>query len=183
MIDDIKNSKPGEWYSKLKRISRYDQGKSEFLQVEEISHLSDLEQAERIASKQADISNTYKSVQLEDIQIPPFSAEDIPQFRPDEVKEYIMKLKSKKSTAPGDIPVKIIKEFAHQISFPLSDIINLSLLKGKWANCYKKRNNNTHTKGISSSKYGYAPTHFMSLIIQQGSRNDNCQDDCPRHGR
>ena len=59
-----------------------------------ISHLSDLEQAERIASKQADISNTYKSVQLEDIQIPPFSAQDIPQFRPDEVKEYIMKLKS-----------------------------------------------------------------------------------------
>ena len=138
MIDDIKNSKPGEWYSKLKRISRYDQGKSELLQVEEISHLSDLEQAERIASKQADISNTYKSVQLEDIQIPPFSTEDIPQFRPDEVKEYIMKLKSKKSTVPGDIPVKIIKEFAHQISFPLSDIINLSLLKGKWANCYKK---------------------------------------------
>ena len=49
-----------------------------------------------------------------------------------------MKLKSKKSTAPVDIPVKVIKEFAHQISFPLSDIINLSLLKGKWANCYKK---------------------------------------------
>ena len=138
MIDDIKNAKPGEWYSKLKRISRYDQGKSEYLQVEEISHLSDLEQAERIASKQADISNSYTSVQLEDIQIAPFSAAYIPQFSPAEVKEYIMRLKSKKSTAPGDIPVKIMKEFSLQISIPLCDIINSSLLKGQWADCFKK---------------------------------------------
>ena len=28
MIDDIKEARPGEWYSKLKRISRFDQGKS-----------------------------------------------------------------------------------------------------------------------------------------------------------
>ena len=106
--------------------------------MEEINHLSDLEQAERIASKQADISNSYKSVQLENIPIPPFSAADIPQFSPTDVKEYIMRLKSKKSTAPGDIPVKIIKEFSQQISIPLCDIINSSLQKGQWADCFKK---------------------------------------------
>ena len=138
IIDDIKEAKPGEWYSKLKRISRYDQGKSELLQVEEISHLSAQEQAERIADKQADISNSYQGVKLEDIQIPPFLEADIPQFGQNEVKEYIMWLKSKKSTPSGDIPVKILKEFAHQISIPLCDLINCSLKKGKWADCFKK---------------------------------------------
>ena len=48
MIDTIKEAKPGEWYSSLKRISRFDQGKGEVLQVEEISHMSDQQQAEMI---------------------------------------------------------------------------------------------------------------------------------------
>ena len=73
MIDDIKEAKPGEWYSKLKRITRFDQGKSELVQVDEISHLDDQEQAERIADNQAEISNAYREVQRSDILIPPLS--------------------------------------------------------------------------------------------------------------
>ena len=71
MIDNIKSANGGEWYSKLKRISRFDQGKSEILQVEEISHLNDQEQAERIADKVSEISNTYKEVEMTAILIPP----------------------------------------------------------------------------------------------------------------
>ena len=56
MIDDIKEAQPGQWYSILKRISRYDQGKSQDIQVEEISHLSPQDQAERIADNQAQIT-------------------------------------------------------------------------------------------------------------------------------
>ena len=80
MIDDIKDSKPGEWYSKLKRITQQDQGKSDIIQVEEISHLSDQQQAELIADKQAEIRNSYKEVKLSDISIPPFEFQDIPQL-------------------------------------------------------------------------------------------------------
>jgi hypothetical protein len=138
MIDDIKSSRPGEWYSKLKRITRFDQQKSEITQVEEISHLDDQEQAERIADNQARISNTYRQVELSDISIPPFKTEDIPQLSPAKVREYILRLKSKKSTPPGDIPVKILKEFALEICVPLADIINCSLMKGHWALCFKK---------------------------------------------
>mgnify|MGYP006908580915 FL=1 len=130
--------KPGEWYSMLKRTTRFDQGKSEELHVEEISHLSNQEQAERIADKQAEISNLYKEVQLTDIVIPPFSQEDIPQFSSRQVKEYILRLKSNKSTPLWDIPVKIIKEFSECLSIPLCDIINSSLNQGHWPTCYKK---------------------------------------------
>ena len=138
MIDDIKEARPGQWYSILKRISRYDQGKSHDIQVEEISHLSPQEQAERIADNQAQISNSYKSVELKDIPIPHFSVEDIPQFTPSQVKQYIYRLKSRKSTPLGDIPVKILKEFALEISLPLCDLINSSIKKGHWADCFKK---------------------------------------------
>ena len=139
IIDDLKYSKSGEWYSKLKRISRYDQGKSETLQVEEISQLSDQEQAERIADQLAEISNTYKEVELSDINIPHFKAEDIPQFSAARVEKFILRLKSNKATPPGDIPVKIIKEFSQYLCVPLANIINSSLTQGHWADCYKKK--------------------------------------------
>ena len=138
MIDDIKGAKPGEWYSKLKQITRFDQGKSEVIQVDEISHLDDQEQAERIADNQAEISNSYREVQRSDILIPPFVSEDIPQFNSSQIKEFILRLKPKKSTPPGDIPVKLVREFASFISIPLCDIINTSLKKGHWASSYKK---------------------------------------------
>ena len=54
------------------------------------------------------------------------------------VKEYISRLKTRKSTPAGDIPVKIIKEFSRYLCTPLTDIINTSIKQGEWAACYKK---------------------------------------------
>ena len=138
MLDDVMGGKSGEWYSKLKRMTRYDQGRSEIIQVDEINHLNDQDQAEMIASHQARISNTYKGIERSDITIPHFEPEDIPQLTAAKVKEYIGRLKSKKSTPPGDIPVKIIKEFSQYLCIPLTDIINSSITQGQWATCYKK---------------------------------------------
>ena len=39
-IEDLKSSKPGEWYKKLKRMCNYDQSRSQQLIVEEIAMLS-----------------------------------------------------------------------------------------------------------------------------------------------
>ena len=138
MIDDLKYAKSGEWYSQLKRMTRYDQTKMEIVQVEEISSLDDQEQAERIADQLAQISQLYKGVERSDIVIPQFSTDDIPQLTVSKVKEYISRLKARKSTPIGDIPAKIIKEFAQYLCIPLTDIINSSLTQGQWADCYKK---------------------------------------------
>ena len=89
MIDDVASSKSGEWYSKLKRMTQQDQGKCEETRVEEISHLSNQEQAELIADQLAEISNSYKGVEISDIVIPPFSPQDIPQLSTQKVKKYI----------------------------------------------------------------------------------------------
>ena len=132
MINDIILSNSGEWYSKLKRITRYDQHKSEVIHVEEICHLDDQEQAEMIADNQARISNTYKEVELSDVSIQPFDDKDIPQLSTHKVKVDIMRLTSRKSTPPGDSPAKIVKEFASQLCIPLTDIKNCSLKQGHW---------------------------------------------------
>ena len=119
-------------------MTRHDQGKSEETQVEEISHLTNQEQAELIADKLAEISQSYMGVELTDIIIPPFTKKDVPQLSVRRVKEYISRIKPKKSTPPGDIPAKIIKEFSEYLCVPLTDIINCSLKQGQWPNCYKK---------------------------------------------
>ena len=138
MIDDVKGAKSGEWYSKLKRMTRYDQGRSDIIQVDEINHLNDQDQAEMIASHQARISNTYKEIERSDIDIPPFGPEDIPQLTQSKVMEYIARLKTKKSTPPGDIPIQITKEFSQYLCIPLTDIINFNIKQGVWAACCKK---------------------------------------------
>ena len=167
IIDDLKSAKSGEWYSKLKRMTRYDQGKSEILQVEEISNLSDQDQAERIADQLAEISNTYKQVEVSDIDIPQFTAEDIPQFTAAKVNEYILRLKSNKSTPIGDIPVKLIKEFSQYLCVPLANIINSSLTQGHWAECYKKETITHIPYSLFPIPYSYSlfPSNIQSLIL------------------
>ena len=85
MIDDVMTSGDTQWYSKLKRITNYEQTKSETLQVDEISHMPDQEQAEAIASSFSSISNEYDPVDREQIQISIFCPSTIPQFKPYQV--------------------------------------------------------------------------------------------------
>ena len=56
-VAELKLKKPGQWYSCLKKITSYDQQKNEQLIVDEISHLSDSEQAEIIADKFVSVQN------------------------------------------------------------------------------------------------------------------------------
>ena len=84
-------------------MTRHDQDKSEEIQVEEISHRTNQEQAECIADKLAEISQSYKGVELKDIIIPPFSDKEIPQLTVNKVREYISRIKAKKFTTSRDI--------------------------------------------------------------------------------
>ena len=49
-VADLKLSKPGQWYSCLKRITSHDQQRNEQLNVDHINHLTDQQQAEIMAS-------------------------------------------------------------------------------------------------------------------------------------
>ena len=91
------------------------------MNIDEISHLPDQEQAEIIADKFSSIPNEYQPLKTEDISIPNYSEKDIPQFEPSQVWLLLTQLKTNKATVPGDFPVKLVKMFAAYLAEPLTD--------------------------------------------------------------
>ena len=136
-VADLKLSKPGQWYSCLKRITSHDQQKSEQLNVDEISHLSDQDQAEQIAEKFSSIQNEYEPLQTEDITTPSFEEREIPQFHPSQVWFALSRLNTNKAIVPGDFPCRLIKQFAAYLAEPLTDIFNASMKRGEYPRIYK----------------------------------------------
>ena len=108
IIKDLKQSNPGQWYSKLKRLCSYDEKQSEPLEIDEIKHLPQEEQAETLSEYFAKTRQEFKPLYKEDIEIPSFNEEDIPKFTKDQVESELKKLKTKKAIPPNEIPPKII---------------------------------------------------------------------------
>ena len=67
IVEDLKTSKPSQWYSKLKRMSSHDQAHSEEPVVQSFIGISDELQAEKIAEQFSQISNLYDPLEAEDV--------------------------------------------------------------------------------------------------------------------
>ena len=138
IVEDLKTSAPGQWYSKLKRMSSHDQTRTEEVSVDEISHLSNEDQAEAIADNFSKISNEYEPLNASDINLESSKVDTpVPVLQPHQVYEYLKKIRTKASTVKDDVPASIIKEFAVELSTPLADIINCSVRRGEYANIWK----------------------------------------------
>ena len=124
-----------QWYSQYKRL--INKGNSELPVVDEINHMPDKEQSESIADHISAVSQEYEHLKSDDIKVPNFERSSIPHISVSEVKEKLNEIKTKKSTAPGDIPAKLIKVAADNIAVPLTDIINASIRLGQWPDIYK----------------------------------------------
>ena len=120
----------------MKRISNYDQ-KSEKVIISEIFDKTDQEQAEMIAQYFSSIPNEYDALKTDDIKIPTFSEDQVLQFHPSQVWLRLTKIKTNKATVHGDLPAKLIKEFAAYLAEPFTDIINTSLRRGEYPQIYK----------------------------------------------
>ena len=60
IVKDLKTSSPGQWYSKVKRMSCNDKVKTEEVIVQSLAGIPDKEQAEIIADQFAKVSNQYE---------------------------------------------------------------------------------------------------------------------------
>ena len=135
-VADLKQKNPGQWYSWLKRVSSNDQKNCQ-INIDEISHLPDQEQAEIIANKFSSIQNEYEPIKTGDIDVPPFSKDDIPQFQPSQVWLLLSQIKTNKATVPGDFPARLMKQFAAYLADPFTDIVNTSIRRGEYPQIYK----------------------------------------------
>ena len=137
MVADLKEKDPSKWYKAVKRMTSYE-NKDEELKVDSISHLSDQEQCELIADEFAKIPNEYSPLHKEDINIPMFTQNEIPQFRPSQVWKKLSTMKTNKSNIAGDVPAKLFKHFAAYLAEPLTNIINCSIATGEYPNAWKE---------------------------------------------
>ena len=106
--------------------------RAEQLNIDDINHLTDQQQAEIIADKFASVQNEYEALQTEDIDIPPFSKSDIPKFHPSQVWFILSRLDTSKATVPGDFPPQLMKHFAAYLADPLTDIFNTGMRRGEY---------------------------------------------------
>ena len=120
----------------MKKLMKYDSNE-ERIEVENIKHLSDTEQAEIIAEKFAEISLEFKALDRDRINIPFFNDQDIPNISEKEVIETLESLKVNKSERKNDIPAKIFKHFSKYLYKILTVLINECIRKGCWPNFLK----------------------------------------------
>ena len=138
IVEDLKQSAPGQWYSKLKRMTSHDEIQSEQVVVDDIAHLSNQEQADTIADAFSRISNEYEPLRDNDIDLESSSnLAPVPVLEVHQVYEYLKKIKVKTSTVKDDIPAKIIREFAAEIAGPLKEVIDCIVKQGEYPDIWK----------------------------------------------
>ena len=90
-----------------------------------------------IADKFSSIQNEYEPLKDDDVTIPAFEQDDVPQFQPSQIWFHLATLKTNKATVPGDFPAKLSKHFAAYLAEPLTDVINTSIRRGEYPQLYK----------------------------------------------
>ena len=83
------------------------------------------------------MSQEYEKLKTEDIKIPAFSENEIPQFTEEEVQMILSEMDPNKSNVNGDFPAKLLKTFDGFFAKPVTDIINSSIRQGRWPDIFK----------------------------------------------
>ena len=98
---------------------------------------SDEECAQAIGQEYSAISTAYSPVDTS--SLPAFLPAQLPpQVDELQVWDKLKKLKKTKSTFPIDLPEKIRKEFSYELTKPLMDIVNSSLMQGVFPKIWKE---------------------------------------------
>ena len=143
-LESVRNSSVKSGYSILKKMgSKLGENITSDLNLPCHKGFSPSEVAEDIANHFSSISNKYKPFEWNDLsdeinkKIEDIKSEDIPQVTDFDVYKKILTAKKPKSSVPGDIPKRIIKEFSVEISNPLAIIFNKALTEGEYPQDWK----------------------------------------------
>ena len=71
------------------------------------------------------------------ICLQPENEKPAPVIEAHEIHEYLKTIKTNTATVKDDIPAKLIKEFAPELSAPMEDIISCMVRRGEYPNFWK----------------------------------------------
>ena len=131
-------SNPKEWYKHINKIIGNKKHSLNFTNIPEVAYKAIGEQIKIVNKHFANICNKYpplnKNVSLNDTEVNEKSLKTISEF---ETYKLLNKY-SKKSLGPGDLPQKLLQEFAPELATPFCDIINCALKSNLFPDAYKK---------------------------------------------
>ena len=136
-IRNLTKVQPKYWYRELKKLTSYDQLKSEEVIVEALKDFPMNVQAEMIADKFSAVSQEYDKLSDSDVKVPFFSENEIPVVSVEDVRIALAEMDTNKSNVKDDVPSKILKHFAKQLAYPVADVINSSIQQGCWPDIFK----------------------------------------------
>ena len=140
IVNDLKTSKPSQWYSKIKRMTNRNREIDNFY-IEEFSGLGSKEQANKFVQFYAKTRNQFKAVQKDEFSeyFESDARQDLSDIltTPGQVERIIRSMNTKSACVPGDIPFKVMHYFAHDISVPLSNIFNTMFTEGGYREMWK----------------------------------------------
>ena len=141
-------SEPGKAYATLKRMGAkpgdsLDDGSFNLIEHLE-ANLTNSESVERIASYFARVSQEYPPLNISTLPASvksklddPDKLDQAPVLSESEIMEKIMKSKKPKSGIPGDLPRRIVQQFAPQLAKPFTFIYNNIIQSGEWPAIWK----------------------------------------------
>ena len=135
-VGNLQRANPKQWYQKINQICGMNKKISSLKFSIRENDPSKL--LEMVNDHLAEICQRIEPLQFDKLPayLPSFS--DAPQLSFWEVYYELQKIDCHKSVAPGDLPPKLIKEFAFELAHPLSDIFNTSLSQGKVPDKWKE---------------------------------------------
>ena len=136
-IKRLKKVQPKHWYRELKKMTSYDQLRSEEIIVESLKDFPMKAQAELIADKFSSVSQEYEKLIDSDVEVPVFSESEIPVISVEDVKLALAGMDTNKSNVKDDVPAKILKHFANELAAPMADVLNSSIKQGCWPDIFK----------------------------------------------
>ena len=127
-IKSLKNQNASEWHRHIKNLANLSQSEAIFhidgIDPEDLKGI-----ANSINKSLCLVTQSLAPIDL--AALPAFlPAEPAPTIQPWEVYEKLKRVNTRKAAGPDQIPGRLIKEFACELSEPLADIINHSLQDG-----------------------------------------------------
>ena len=136
-VTELKQSNPSNWYKMAKKIGAIDQMNCGDVHVEQLDGLNNKQAAQAVAEHFSAVSKEYSPIDLK--KLPSY----LPANKPEKVTEYrvfekLNKLKNTRSTLEIDLPNKLRKEFAVELTTPMANIINTCLEQQCFPTLWKK---------------------------------------------
>ena len=144
-ITDIKSSNPSKAYSLLKRLGARpgDCDETNEFVIPSHTNLTSDECAERIANHFSQISQEFDPLDVTTlparvkVKVNNISSKSLPSIHFQDVYEKIRSARKPKSCVPGDIPSRLVKEFAAELTIPVTKIFESILNTNIWPSQWK----------------------------------------------